>query len=485
MLWLVLIYLVISVGVGLYGATRVHNAKDFITAGRNMPMVVVIAMVFATWFGAETVLGVSATFLDDGLRGLVSDPFGAAMCLVIFGLIFARPLYRMGLTTLGDFFRIRYNRSTELLLSICIVVSYLGWVSAQITALGLIFNVLSEGAISEEAGMIIGASVVAIYTAFGGMWSVAMTTFVQMIVIIIGLFVVAGFAAEQAGGVQTVVEHAAAAGKFEFWPTANAVDIIAWVAAFVTMAIGSVPQQDVFQRVNSANTERAAVWGTTIGGFSYLLFAAVPLFLAYSAVMIDPEMVKKLMSVDSQLILPTLVMHHMPFVMQVVFFGALLSVIMSTASGTLLAPSVTFTENILKNFIPRINDRQLLWTTRATVLVFSIIVTTYALRTGDSIHKMVENAYQITLAGAFVPLVAGIFWKKSSNLGAGLSILFGLSTWLVLSVTGVDDPVPPQLVGLMAGILGMIIGTLIHPRKNIGIHTAPNSPVQPQQPSAQ
>lgn len=466
MLWLVLAYLLISIGIGLYGASRVHNAKDFITAGRNMPMAVVMAMVFATWFGAETVLGVSATFLQEGLRGLVSDPFGAAMCLVIFGLIFARPLYRMGLTTLADFFRIRYNRSTELLLSLCIVVSYLGWVSAQITALGLVFNVLSEGVISKELGMIIGATVVVLYTAFGGMWSVAMTTFVQMIVIIIGLFIVAGFAAEQAGGVATVIEHAAAAGKFEFWPEANAMEIIAWIAAFTTMAIGSVPQQDVFQRVNSASSERAAVWGTTIGGFSYLLFAAVPLFLAYSAVMIDPTMVEKLLTVDSQLILPTLVMHHMPFVMQVVFFGALLSVIMSTASGTLLAPSVTFTENILKNFMPRLNDRQFLWATRSTVFVFSIIVTTYALRTGDSIHKMVENAYQITLAGAFVPLVAGIFWKKASNLGAGLSILFGLSTWIVLSVTGVRDPIPPQLVGLMAGIVGMVLGTIIHPRRH-------------------
>jgi solute:Na+ symporter, SSS family len=472
MLWLVLIYLLISIGIGLYGASRVHNAKDFITAGRNMPMAVVIAMVFATWFGAETVLGVSATFLEEGLRGLVSDPFGAAMCLVIFGLIFARPLYRMGLTTLADFFRVRYNRSTELLLSLCIVVSYLGWVSAQITALGLVFNVLSEGVVSKELGMIIGATVVVLYTAFGGMWSVAMTTFVQMIVIIIGLFIVAGFAADKAGGVATVVEHAAAAGKFEFWPAPNAMEIIAWIAAFATMALGSIPQQDVFQRVNSANSERAAVWGTTIGGFSYLLFAAVPLFLAYSAVMIDPQMVEKLLTVDSQLILPTLVMHHMPFVMQVVFFGALLSVIMSTASGTLLAPSVTFTENILKNFMPRLTDRQFLWATRATVFVFSIIVTIYALRTGDSIHKMVENAYQITLAGAFVPLVAGIFWKKASNLGAGLSIFFGLSTWIVLSVTGVNDPIPPQLVGLMAGLVGMVLGTYIHPRPVTDTKTA-------------
>ncbi len=130
LLWLVVAYLVVSIGIGLYAATRVHNARDYITAGRNLPMIVVLAMVFATWFGAETVLGISATFIEEGFSGLISDPLGASACLVLFGLIFARPLYRMNLLTLGDFFRMRYNRTTELVLSICIVLSSLGWAAA-------------------------------------------------------------------------------------------------------------------------------------------------------------------------------------------------------------------------------------------------------------------------------------------------------------------------------------------------------------------
>ena len=208
LLSLVIAYLVISIAIGLYGATKVHNARDYVTAGRNLPMVVVLAMVFATWFGAETVLGISATFLEEGARGLISDPLGASLCLVLIGLIFARPLYRMNLMTLGDYFRIRYNRQTELILSICIVVSYLGWVSAQITALGLVFNVLSDGLISQTQGMLIGSGVVLIYTLFGGMWSVALTTFVQMIVIVIGLLLVTQHAADQAGGFSQVLAKA-------------------------------------------------------------------------------------------------------------------------------------------------------------------------------------------------------------------------------------------------------------------------------------
>ncbi|AWI76668.1 sodium:solute symporter [Parazoarcus communis] len=476
LLWLVVAYLLVSIVIGLIAATRVHNTRDYITAGRNLPMFVVLAMVFATWFGAETVLGISATFLEEGFRGLISDPLGAAVCLVLFGLIFARPLYRMNLLTLGDFFRQRYNRSTELILSICIVLSYLGWVAAQITALGLVFNVLSQDVVSTNEGMLIGAGVVLLYTLFGGMWSVAMTTFVQMIVIVLGLIYVTWLAGDMAGGFSSVVGQAAAEGKLEFLPTLDAADMIGWVAAFLTMALGSIPQQDVFQRVNSSRNERVAVWGTTLGGVSYFFFAAVPLFLAYTAQVIDPAMVERLIGEDSQLILPTLIIQYMPFAAQVIFFGALLSVIMSTASGTLLAPSVTFSENVLKGFFPGMSDRQFLLSTRITVVVFTVLVTLYATSTESSIHQMVENAYRVTLAGAFVPLAAGLFWKRANNLGAALAIALGLSTWILFELFVPEGDIEPQLFGLAASALGMVIGGLVgapaHHRPHAGHHRA-------------
>ena len=476
LLWLVVAYLIVSIGIGLVAATRVHNARDYITAGRNLPMAVVLAMVFATWFGAETVLGISATFLEEGFRGLISDPLGASVCLVLFGLVFARPLYRMNLLTLGDFFRMRYNRSTELVLSSCIVLSYLGWVAAQVTALGLVFNVLSADVVSMNEGMLIGAGVVLIYTLFGGMWSVAMTTFVQMIVIVLGLLYVTFLAGDMAGGFGTVISRAAAEGKFDFLPTLDLVDMVAWIAAFATMALGSIPQQDVFQRVNSSKNETVAVWGTALGGLSYFFFAAVPLFLAYTANIIDPAMVERLMAQDSQLILPTLILQYMPFTAQVIFFGALLSVIMSTASGTLLAPAVTFSENVLRGFLPGMSDRQFLWSTRLTVVLFTVLVTTYATATESSIHEMVENAYRVTLAGAFVPLAAGLFWRRANNLGAALAIVLGLATWLLLENFVAEGDVEPQLYGLAASALGMLIGGYLgarpHHRPHIGGHHA-------------
>ena len=470
LIWFVVIYLVISIGIGLYAATRVHSARDYIVAGRNLPFPIVLAMVFATWFGAETVLGISATFIDEGFRGLISDPLGASICLVLFGLIFARPLYRLNLLTLGDFFRVRYNRQTEIALSTAIIISYLGWVGAQMAALGLVFNVLSDGAIALNHGILIGAGVVLLYTLFGGMWSVAMTTFVQMIVIVLGLLYVTWLAGDMAGGFTTVVGKAAADGKLNFLPTADLLDILSWIAALLTMALGSIPQQDVFQRVNASKNEWVAVWGTTIGGLSYFFFAAVPLFLAYSATLIDPAMVERFMAEDSQLILPQLIVNYMPFGAQVIFFGALLSVIMSTASGTLLAPAVTFSENILRGHYRDMTDRQLLLATRGAVVVFTCIVAIYAISTNATIHAMVENAYRVTLSGAFIPLAAGLFWKRANNLGAGLAIIFGIGTWLFLELFVPEGDIGPQLYGLAASFTGMLIGGYLRPANTIKKH---------------
>ena len=356
----VILYLVISIGVGMYAATRVHTARDYVVAGRHLPIYIVTATVFATWFGSETVLGIPATFLNEGLRGIVSDPFGSSMCLILVGLFFARKLYRMNLLTLTDYYRKRYGRKVEVITGVAIIISYLGWVSAQMTALGLVFNILSQGVITQTQGTLIGAAIVLLYTLYGGMWSVALTDFFQMTIIVVGLLYILYVASDMAGGLGHVVQHAAQKGQFNFWPAANAKDVIAFIAAWITMMFGSIPQQDVFQRVMSAKSENIAVAGSVMGGSFYFFFAFVPLTIAYSATLIDPGLVSGLLDKDSQMILPQLILNHMPVFAQIMFFGALLSAIMSTASGTLLAPSVTFSENILKPYLPHHNDKTLL-----------------------------------------------------------------------------------------------------------------------------
>lgn len=481
LLWFVIVYWLISVAIGLYAATRVHNTKDFAIAGRHLPFYMVTATVFATWFGSETVLGIPATFLKEGLHGVVADPFGSSLCLILVGLFFAAPLYRMNLLTIGDFYKKRYGRGVEVLTTLAIVISYLGWVGAQITALGLVFNVVSAGEISKLAGMWIGSGTILIYTLFGGMWAVAITDFLQMIIIVIGMLWIGGEVSGMVGGVGVVVDHAIGSGKFQFWPSFDAKEMIGFFAAWITMMFGSIPQQDVFQRVQSAKTEKIAIWGSVLGGSLYFIFAFVPMFLAYSATLIDPDMVAELIDSDSQMILPRLVLDHAPLFAQVMFFGALLSAIKSCASATLLAPSVTFTENILKPLLPQHNDRKLLLAMRVVTLTFTVLVTLYAMYSKASIFKMVENAYQITLVAAFIPLLCGLYWRRATNQGALVAIFCGLSVWLAILLAGGDDPfIPAQFAGLIASIVGMIAGSLapqlvhhnphIHDQLRSGLH---------------
>ena len=367
----------------------------------------------------------------------------------------------MNLLTISDYYRERYGRSVEVICSIIIMVSYLGWVSAQVTALGLVFNLLSDGVISMPLGMTIGVVSVLAYTLFGGMWSVAITDFMQMIILVVGLATLAVFAGNQAGGADKVLALAVSEDLFKFLPEPNMKDILFFVAAAITIMFGSIPQQDVFQRVMSANSLNAATKGPIIGGICYILFAFVPMFLVVSALIIMPEQAAQLIQDDPQKVLPTLVMTQMPFVMQVLFFGALLSAIKSCASATLLAPSVTFTENIWRQFFPHQGDKQSLLAMRVTVLVFSALVLLYAIQMqGSSIYEMVSGAYQVTLVGAFVPLLFGLYWSKATTQGAIFSIALGLSTWLLLLMTPAGEEFPAQLAGVLASLAGMLIGSL-------------------------
>jgi Na+/proline symporter len=160
------LYVLVSIGIGLYAARKVRTSKDYVVAGRHLPLYIGTATVFATWFGSETVLGTSSTFISEGMAGIVADPFGASLCLILVGLFFAKPLYRKNYLTIGDFYRDKYGRTVEILASIAIMLSYLGWVSAQIIALGVVFNAISGGAVPQEIGMVAGAAVVLIYTLF-------------------------------------------------------------------------------------------------------------------------------------------------------------------------------------------------------------------------------------------------------------------------------------------------------------------------------
>jgi Na+/proline symporter len=138
--------------------------------------------LFATWFGSETVFGASSEFLEGGLYEVIEDPFGASLCLLLFGIFFARRLYQMDLLTLGDLFKVKYGKTTELVSSVFLAPPYVGYIAAQLVAMGLILQVVSG--IPLWQGVVVSAVVVTLYTYIGGMWAVTITDFIQTLIII-------------------------------------------------------------------------------------------------------------------------------------------------------------------------------------------------------------------------------------------------------------------------------------------------------------
>ena len=460
----VILYLAVTIAIGLWAARRVHNSKDYVVAGRSLPLYMNAATVFATWFGAETVLSVSAEFAKNGMGSIIADPFGSSFCLVIVAVFFARAFYRMDLLTIGDFYRKRYGRTMEVGTSVVIAISYLGWTAAQLTALGLAFSTLSGGAISLQWGIVLSAVVVLAYTVWGGMWSVALTDLFQSVMIIAGVGIIAWFVGDMAGGAGKVVTAAAEAGKFEFWPKGGSKEWLYFFTAWVTLALGSIPQQDIFQRVTSAKNERTAILGTLLGGVIYFLFAFVPIFIVFAALMIDPALGKLLSAEDAremQSILPAFILGHTPLWVQVLFFGALLSAILSTASGAIIAPTSLVTENVIRPFEGRMSDRKFLLTLRVVLVAFTAAALIFALLSKKTMYDMIQNAYTVTLVAAFVPLAAGIFWKRANNTGAIVSALSGFAGWCAVEWFVNDPAVPSPLAGLAFSLLGMVAGSLV------------------------
>jgi solute:Na+ symporter, SSS family len=476
--WVVL-YLLLTIAIGLWAARRVHNSKDYVVAGRSLPLYMNTATVFATWFGAETVLSVSAEFAKSGLNGIIADPFGSSFCLVLVAVFFARAFYRMDLLTIGDFYRKRYGRTMELATSVVIAISYVGWTAAQLTALGLAFWILTNGAISLQTGIILGTVVVLAYTVWGGMWSVALTDLFQSVMIIVGVLVIAWVVGDMAGGPGKVIAAASEAGRFEFFPKAGTKEWLAFVTAFLTLAIGSIPQQDIFQRVTSAKDEKTAIRGTFLGAVVYFAFAFIPIYIVYAGLLIDPSLGKLLSSEDAretQQILPSFILARTPLWVQVLFFGALLSAILSTASGAIIAPASLVTENVIRPRFPRMSDRQFLLTLRLVLLAFTVGALIFAINSKKTMYDMVQNAYTVTLVSAFVPLAAGIFWKRANNTGAILSALFGLVAWFVADMLSSDATViPSPLIGLAFSIVGMVLGAFV-PRAAGSADSVPATP---------
>lgn len=453
----IIAYLLLNVLIGFYASRRVKNDQDFILAGRQLSLPLATATVFATWFGSETVLGASARFAEEGGAGMVEDPLGAALCLILVGVFFARRLYRMNLNTFGDFYRNQFGKSAELIAGFFLVISYIGWVSAQMVAMGLVLHtVIPE--ISVTAGILLSTAVVVAYTMSGGMWSVSVTDFIQTVFIVVGLIAVTIVVTEQAGGITHVLQSAPEK-SFRIFPDKSFTGSLEFFAAWISIGLGSIPQQDVFQRVMSSRSEKIAVRSSLLAAAMYLSIAFLPLLLVLSAqLLITPPD-------DLQLLLPDLIMQHTGPVLQIFFFGALLSAVMSTSSGALLAPAVILSENILQPLFPQTNAKRQLLRTRLCVLALAIAALLMAVLRRD-IAELVSEASAISLVALFVPLCAGLFLKSKNSAAAIASMLAGMFVWLITTVF--PNSCPPIIWGTLASLAAWLVVMLFTRVKKSG-----------------
>jgi solute:Na+ symporter, SSS family len=427
-------------------------------AGRSLPLLLSSSALFATWFGSETVFGASSEFLKGGLYAVIEDPFGAALCLILFGLFFARKLYNMNLLTLGDFFEVRFGKKTELVASVFLAPPYVGYIAAQLVAMGLILNVVAG--LEVWQGVIISAFVVTFYTYIGGMWAISITDFIQSIIIIVGLVALAFVLSEKAGGVMTVLNEVPTE-NFRFLPSFNAKELIIYVAAWSVLGLGSLPSQDVFQRAMSSGSANTAVRSCYIAAVLYITVAMIPLFISLCTKHLYPDQVAG----DTQLALPNMVIQHTGMFIQVLFFGSLLSAIMSTTSSAILAPASIFSENLVRPLLKsKLSDKQMLLLTRSSVLLFSVIATVMAnLRT--NIYELVGESSILSLVSLFAPLVFGVYWKRTSSTGAVLSMFVGVFAWIAFNFFFTTD-IPSLVPATLASIIVLIAGSLIWPEKN-------------------
>lgn len=464
-----ILYVIVMYVIGYIAQRKVHNAEDFLVAGRRLPLSLAWMTLLATWFGAGTLLEAADEVRDKGLRAVALDPFGAGFCLLLAGLFVAGPMWRMQLLTVPDLFRRKFGLTAELISSIVLVPSYFGWIAVQFTAMAGMINLFFG--IPIEYGVFLVAIVGTGYTLMGGMWSVTLTDAVQIILLLIGLIVMAVVvlldlgSGDLAAGVSRIRTETLPK-NLVLIPRENTREFLGWLSMFLAGALGNLPGQDLMQRVFSSNSEKTAKRACLIAGTAYLVFGAIPLMLGLAGNILFPE------EVESE-ILATMAHSFLHPVVAVIFVVALLSAVLSTIDSAILAPASVMAQNIF----PRFGFSDTLKTNRIAVL----LVATCSLGLtflGQRAFVLLKASYELMLVGLFVPMMLGIYSRPRSQRPAVAALLVGTVTWAVHLAKGWEyilQPFKPfdswQLpVSLTATVLALLAYFIFEPPWKIQWH---------------
>ena len=410
-------YIVFQFAVGAIVSRRIATESDYITAGRRLGPVVGAFTVFATWFGAEVIVGTSGTVYELGLRGAEFDPFGYALSLFIAGAFFAAALWRRGLTTFADFFGQRFGPAAERLVVVLLVPGSILWAAAQIRAFGQVVSAVS--ATDVTVAITFSAVVVCAYTVLGGLMADAITDLVQGIVVIIGLLLLAALVAGELGGFR----QSLAALPAERWSFSGD-GASGWgerLESWLVPVCGTVVAIELISRILGCRSPEVARRATMAGGGLYLAVGLIPVYLG----LVAPSLLPGLAGDQLEQVVPELAEKLMPDLLYIVFAGAIISAILSTVDSTLVAAASLLSHNLLMPFAAKLGgapgDARRLLAVRLSVVGLTVVAYGLAMAAG-SIRDLVETAAAFGSSGVVVCLVFGLF----TNFGGQLSALAAL-----------------------------------------------------------
>ena len=453
------LYLVLMLGIGLYASRRVKGSTDFIVAGKRLSLLLCTATLAATWFGGGICIGAASAAYKGGLLAVIADPFGAALCLFLAGLFYVRLMRRMGLMTIASFFTSRFGAKAGLLASLCTIPAYVGWVGSLLVAFGRILQTLTG--IEPAMGICIAAGIVLIYTWAGGMWAVTLTDFVQVIVLILGLFILTPILIDDMGGWKAIVAQIPQP-RFDFYPQdGTSASWFAYARDWLVIGLGNLAGQDLIQRSLSSRDEKVAYRSAYLAGLLYITVGLLPVFLGMAGAVILPDLA------DPDLIMMALAMKYLPDLALVLFMGALVSALLSSADSALLAPASVIGWDVVRFFKPEADEQSSLRITRFSVLILGAISLAIALRTA-SVYDLMVDSWSVLLATLFVPLTAGLWYRQSNDLGALASIIVGFCSWQIIMVTAPD--MPADLLAVPFAAIALVL---------VSILTQKQSPARP------
>ncbi|MFM9013968.1 MAG: sodium:solute symporter family transporter, partial [Gemmatimonadota bacterium] len=325
-----LAFLALQLGIGVYLSKRISSEADYLIGGRSLGYTLATFSLFATWFGAETVIGSSTTIYGEGFSLASPEPFGYGLCLVLMGALLARPLWNRGLTTLADLYRQRFGIGVERLAAVLLIPSSVLWAGAQIRAFGQVLATASL--LTPEMGIGIAALFVVTYTMFGGLLADAVTDVLQGIILAIGLMITLGAVVLRVGGPAEAWQLLATSERVNLAPSAAGPIWLA-IEAWAIPVIGSLTATEIVSRVIAARSASVAPRSSLAAGGMYMLIGSIPVVIALLAGALTTDLA------HPEQLLPTIARDSLPPILFAVFAGGLIAAILSTVDSTLLVAS--------------------------------------------------------------------------------------------------------------------------------------------------